>query len=152
MSGGWEQENAEKGGWGVLLAAPVFAPGHPNLQSCRPRVPLPCLNWVQSAGQEAGRGKKSEIREGLSREAAAASPAPQSSGELRQEGGIQEGSRGGGRQLGGLHLLLKEPRSQAERRKDLAFTSTGLLSSFEHAFRKEKARLKGSTKESQRHA
>lgn len=109
---------------------------------------------LSSVSRARGRksGKKSEIREGLSREAAAASPKPRSSGELRQEGSIQEGSRGGGRQLGGLHLLLKEPRSQAERRKDLAFTSTGLLSSFERAFRKEKARLKGSTKESQRHA
>lgn len=58
----------------------------------------------------------------------------------------------GGRQAArGLHLLFKEPRSQTERKKDLAFSSTGLLSSFEHDFRKEKARLKGNTKESQVH-
>ena len=97
-----------------------------------------------------GRRQKSE--EGSAGKLQRLSPTSQSSGELRQEGGIQEGARGGGRQLGGLHLLFKELRSQRERRKDLAFTSTGLLASFEHTFRKEKARLKGSTHESKPHA
>jgi hypothetical protein len=91
------------------------------------------------------------MREGLSREAAAAKSHPILRG-AQAECRVQEGDGGGGRQQGGLQLSFKEPRSQTERKKDLAFTSTGLLSLFEHDFRKEKARLKRSTKESQTHA
>lgn len=147
------RKNAEKGGeWGHAACSPLYL--LQGILVCGAAGPgslsLPELCSVSRARGRKSR-KKSEVREGLSREVQWLSHTPILRGaQVESRKGIEEEA---GRQQGGLHLLFKELRSQMERRKKgFSLHFHGSSASFEHDFRKEKARLKGNTKESQVHA